>query len=145
MSFTFSMQKVLDYREMLEEKAKIQLAKAQNMIKKEEERRASLEATLEEKRAEMNANMCMDAGSRWVLESFIKGLSADLAQCHQRLLQLQEILQQCTEMLLMRSKDKKVLEKLKEKQQERYYAAEKEHERKVNDEAATIRFNLVTL
>ncbi len=143
MSFTFSMQKILDYRAMLEEEAKVRLVKAQTMLKKEEDRHGQIQATLEEKKAEMSANMCMDAGSRWILESFIKGLNVDLAQSRLRLAQLHEILQQCKEMLLMRSKDKKVLEKLKEKQQERYYAAEKENERKFNDEAATLRFNLV--
>ncbi len=145
MSFTFSMQKILDYREMLEEEAKVQLAKAQNMLKKEEERFTSLQNTLAEKKAEMSTQITMDAASRWILENYIKGLHADLTQSHQRLLQLHEILKQCKEMVLIRAKDKKVLEKLKEKQQERHYAAEKEHERKTNDEAATIRFNLATL
>ncbi len=145
MSFTFSMQKILDYRAMLEEEAKVQLVKAQNMLKREEERFTSLQNTLAEKKAEMNTNITMDAGSRWILDNFIKGLRSDMAQSHQRLVQLHEILEKCKEMVLIRSKDKKVLEKLKEKQQERHYAAEKEYERKVNDETATLRFNLVSL
>ncbi len=145
MSYTFPMQKILDYRIMLEEQAKVQLVKAQKMLKKEEDRFAALQNTLAEKKAEMSSNVSMDAGTRWILDNFIKGLASDLSQSQRRLLQLHEILQKCQEMLLIRAKEKKVLEKLKEKQQERYYAAEKELERKINDEAATLRFNMVAL
>ncbi len=145
MSFTFSMQKILDYRTMLEEEAKVQLGKAQAMLKQEEERFAGIQAQIAATEKEMFKDRTMDASARWLLESFIKGLQADLTQSHGRLLQLQESVNNCKEMLLIRSKDKKVLEKLKEKQQERHYAEEKELERKINDESATLRFNMVSL
>ncbi len=145
MSFSFSMQRILDYRAMLEEEAKVRLSKAQQMYKKEEEYFLALQALLREKEQEMCENRTMDAASRWVLENYIKGIKSDLSQSYNRLRQLHEILKQCKDMLLTRAKDKKVLEKLKEKQQERYHVEEKEHERKSNDEAATLRFNMVSL
>ncbi len=145
MSFTFSMQKILDYRAMLEEQAKVQLVKAQTMLKREEDRFESLRLQIAEKENEMFAKVCMDSAERWLFESFIKGLQSDLSQSHARLRQLYESVNACKEVVLIRAKDKKVLEKLKEKQQERHYVAEKEQERKVNDEAATIRYKMVTI
>ncbi len=145
MSFVFPMQKVLDYRVMLEEEAKVRLSRAMLGLRNEEKRFAAIQNELQEKEGEMCQNRAMDAASRWVLENFIKGLQSDLQQSHMRLRQLHEIVNQCKEMLLERAKEKKVLEKLKEKQQERHYEAEKEHERKTNDESATLRFNMVPL
>ncbi len=145
MSFSFSMQKILDYRALLEDEAKVQLGKAQAMLKQEEEHFAHIEAQIAATENEIYKDMTMDASCRWLLESFIKGLRSDLAQSHARLLQLHESVKNCKEMLLIRSKDKKVLEKLKEKQQERHYAEEKDLERKINDESATLRFNMVPL
>ncbi len=145
MSFVFPMQKILDYRTMLEEEAKVRLSKAMQMQQREQERFAAIQAELHATETQMYENRTIDAASRWVFENFIKGLQSDLSQSHARLRQLQESVNQCKEMVLIRAKDKKVLEKLKEKQQERHYAAEKEHERKTNDESATLRFNMVPL
>ncbi len=145
MSFSFPMQKILDYRSMLEEEAKVRLSKAQQMYKKEEERFTSIQTELRDKEAEMCQSRTLDAGSRWILENYIKGLKNDLHQSHTRLRHLHENVKQCKDLMLLRAKDKKVLEKLKDKQQERYHAAEKEQERKNNDEAATLRFNMVPL
>ncbi len=139
MPFHFSMQKILDYRVQLEEEAKIQLAKAQQMLLKEKESLQSLQLQLAEKEQDLYKDLTMEAGQRWLLENYIKGLQSDIKACTLRLQQLQEIVRQCTEMVLMRAKDRKVLEKLKEKQREHYDAAEKEHERKFNDETATLR------
>ncbi len=144
MSFSFSMQKILDYRAMLEEEAKVRLSKAQQAYKKEEEHFVGLKNELSSQENEMCQNRTQDAASRWLLESYIKGLNADIHQSYIKLRQLHESVNQCKELVLIRAKDKKVLEKLKEKQQERYHAAEKELERKINDEAATLRFNMVS-
>ncbi len=145
MSFVFSMQKILDYRQMLEDEAKVRLGKAMQMQQQEEARFVAIQNQLQENEASMCQNRTQDAASRWVLENFIKGLQTDLHQSYTRLMQLHESVNQCKEMVLIRAKEKKVLEKLKEKQQERHYAAEKEQERKTNDEAATLRFNMVPL
>ncbi len=145
MPFIFSMQKILEYRAMLEEEAKVRLSKAQQMYKKEEAYFLSTQEQLQEKDREMCENRTMDAGSRWILENYIKGLQTDLSQSYIRLKQLHESVNQCKEMVLIRAKDKKVLEKLKEKQQERHHAEEREEERKNNDEIATLRFNMVNI
>ncbi len=140
MPFHFSMQKILDYRMQLEEEAKVQLAKAQHMLSLEKERKLSLDLQLAEKKQDLYKDINMEASFRWLLENFIKGLQTDLEACALRLRQLEQIVHQCTDMVIMRAKDRKILEKLKEKQREHYDAHEKEQERKVNDETATLRF-----
>ncbi len=144
MSFNFNMQKILDYRGQLEEEAKIKMAEAQRMLLHEENRMQGLKEQLFEKERELYANIEADSASRWLLENYIKGLREDIAQTSLRLSHLIELVEQCRTLVIMRAKDYKILEKLKEKQQERYYAAEKELERKINDETATLRHAFTT-
>ena len=140
MPFTFSMQKILDYREQQEEEAKTKFAQAQNLVLHEEERLEQLRILLVEKETELNRNIEMDANSRWLFDTFIKGLRSDIDISLTRLRQFKEIREQCRQILLERAKKRKIMDKLKEKQRERYYAEEKEQERKTNDETATLRY-----
>ncbi len=145
MSFKFGMQKILDYREQLEEEAKVRLAKAQALLLREQERITGMQAQLIQMENELYENLTMDAATRWLTENYAKGLRADIAQSYMRLRQLQEAKEQSRELMLLRSKERKVLDKLKEKQKERHFAAEKEYERKTNDETATLRHGKVAL
>ncbi len=144
MSFKFTMQKVLDYRGQLEEEAKIKLAEAERLFFHEQERLQTLQEQLAQMEAELYKKIDVDQGSRWLLENFIKGLRTDISDTTLRMRHLSELVSQCRTLVLMRAKDHKMIEKLKEKQQERYYAAEKEHERKINDETATLRHAITT-
>ncbi len=139
MAFKFNMQKILDYRAQLEEEAKIKLAEAQRLYLHEESRMHTLKEQLAQMEADLYKSLDADHATRWLLENYIKGLREDISQTTLRMRHLQELVSQCRTLVLMRAKDCKIMEKLKEKQQERYYAAEKEHERKVNDETATLR------
>ncbi len=144
MAFKFNMQKVLDYREQLEEEAKVKLAEAQRMLLHEESRMQGLQEQLAEKEMDLYKSIEGDAASRWLLENYIRGLREDIAQVSMNIKHLITLVEQCRTLVIMRAKDSKILEKLKEKQQERYYVAEKEHERKINDETATLRHGLTT-
>ncbi len=144
MPFQFNMQKILDYRGQLEEEAKIKLAEAQRLFLHEEDRMKTLKEQLAQMEGDLYKNLDADHASRWLLENFIKGLREDISQTTLRLRQLSELVEQCRTLVIMRAKDYKVMEKLKEKQQERYYVAEKEHERKINDETATLRHAITT-
>ncbi len=139
MSFKFNMQKILDYREQMEEEAKIKLAEAKRMLLHEESRMQELKELLAEKESDLYKGLDADSATRWLLENYIKGLREDIAKTATNISHLITLVEQCRTLVVMRAKDSKILEKLKEKQQERYYAAEKEHERKINDETATLR------
>ncbi len=138
------MQKILEYREQLEEEAKIKLAEAQRMLLHEETRMQGLQEQLAEKERDLYKNLETDAATRWLLDNYIRGLKEDIAQTSLNIKHLNVLVGQCRTLVIMRAKDSKILEKLKEKQQERYYVAEKENERKINDETATLRHGLTT-
>lgn len=140
MPFHFSLQKILNYRLQLEEEAKVRLAKVQQMYIKEEQRLEELKTLLAEKEPALYRNFDMDAGERWLLENYVKGLRADISETQLRLRSLHEMVEQARAFLLERAKDRKVLEKLKEKQASRYRDEERQKELKTNDETATLRY-----
>lgn len=139
MPFHFSMQKILNYREQLEEEAKVRLATAQRMCMEEERRCQDLRTLLAEKE-DQSRNIALSYGERWLLDNFIKGLRADMAASLLRLRSLRQATEQARLHMLERIKERKVLEKLKERQKERHDAEERDKERKTNDETATIRY-----
>lgn len=142
MAFQFKMQKILDYREQLEEEARVRFARVQQMLLEEERRFEELRVLLQEKEAQRFQDLSMDAGERWLLENFIRGLRADMTESQLRLRSLHQMLEQARRELLARSKERKVLDKLKERQKERHMAEEREKERKINDETATLRYKV---
>lgn len=141
MPFLFNMQKILNYRMQMEEEAKVRLARARQMHLEEERRHEELRQLLSEKEAQSYAQLAMDAGERWLLENFIKGLRSDMAATQLRLRSLRQTVELARQVVLERAKERKSLEKLKERQEERYRAEERDNERKTNDETASLRRN----
>lgn len=144
MPFHFSMQKILNYREQLEEEARVRLAQVQRMYIVEEERFTGLKSLLHEKETQLYHNPMMDPGERWLLENFIKGLRADMASTQLRLRALHQALLQARQHTLECAKNKKILEKLKERQKARHDQDERDKERKTYDETATLRYNVAS-
>lgn len=79
MPFRFKMQKVLDYREQLEEEAKVRLATAQRRFQEARERLDALQAELRGAQDRLCNEALMEAGERWLLEQYVKGLRGDVA------------------------------------------------------------------
>ena len=79
MPFHFSMQKVLDYREQLEEEAKVRLAKAEQQRNELRSRLEIIRKDLLEQEERLYTHPPNNAGERWLLEHFVKGLKADMA------------------------------------------------------------------
>ncbi len=142
MAFQFKMQKILHYRKQLEEEAKVRLAHSQSLLLREQQRMKEIQVQLEEQKHKLYHDLTLDIGTRWLLENFVKGLTTDMAETSKRIRQFHEAVTKDREVLLVRAKEHKMLEKLKEKQRERYYAAQHELERKINDETATLRHGL---
>ena len=140
MAFEFKLQKILNYRMQLEEEAKVRLAKVQQMHIREERRMEELRAMLAEKEPLLYRNFDMDAGERWLLDNFVRGLRSDMSATQLRLRTLHDMVEQARHFLLERAKDRKALEKLREKMEQRHRADEDLKERKINDETATLRY-----
>ena len=139
------MQKVLEYREQLEEEARVQLAHAERLRLREEERAVRLKGMLAEQEAKLYRDVALSSGERWLLENFVKGLRADLASTVMRLRSLTQAVAAARSALQERAKDRKLLEKLKERQKEYYVHEERLKEQRTNDETATLRYKAPAL
>ncbi len=145
MPFHFKMQKVLEYREQLEEEARVQLAQAERLRLREEERAVRLKGMLAEQEVKLYRDVALSSGERWLLENFVKGLRADLASTVMRLRSLTQAVAAARSALQERAKDRKLMEKLKERQKEYYVHEERLKEQRTNDETATLRYKAPAL
>jgi flagellar FliJ protein len=140
MAFHFKLQKVLEYRGQLEDQAKVALARVQRLYIEEERRNEMLKALLTEQEHRLYSDALLPAGERWLLEHFIRGLREDLQGSHLRLRTLAQMVTEARKMLCERAKVKKMLDKLKARQRERYELEERSKEQRSYDETATLRF-----
>jgi len=140
MAFRFKLQKVLEYREQLEDQAKVALARVQQLHIEEERRNGALKELLAEQESTLYSNALLPAGERWLLEHFIRGVRADLQNSNMRLRTLAQMVAEARKTLRERARDKKILEKLKAGQRERHELEERSKEQRSNDETATLRF-----
>lgn len=140
MPFRFSLQKVLDYREQLEEEAKNRFALVQRQYREAKAQLAALSSELETQEARLYGQVIDNAGERWLLESFIKGLRADIEATTARVQNLRATRDEMRRILAARSMDKKLLEKLKERKYRQFLLDERLKEQRFNDEIATLRY-----
>ncbi len=140
MPFRFSLQKVLDYREQLEEEAKNRFALVQRQYREAKAQLAALSSELETQEARLYGQVIDNAGERWLLESFIKGLRADIEATSARVQNLRATRDEMRRILAARSMDKKLLEKLKERKYRQFLLDERLKEQRFNDEIATLRY-----
>lgn len=145
MPFHFKMQKVLDYRGQLEEEARVQLAHAERLRLREEERARELKVMLTDQEARLYRDVSISAGERWLLENFVRGLRSDLTSTLMRLRSLTQVVEEARRALQERAKDRKLLEKLKERQKEYFVHEERLKEQRTNDETATLRYKAPAL
>lgn len=145
MAFTFRMQRVLDYREQLEEEAKVHMAKVQQLLIDEEKRALEIRELLASQEQKLYHSALNDAGERWLLEHFIKGLRTDLSSTLLRVRTLQQAFEQARRALQERAKERKILDKLKSRQNEHYTLEERLKEQRTYDETATLRYKAPTL
>ena len=140
MPFRYKMQKVLDYREQLEEEAKVRLATAQRRFQEARERLDALQAELRGAQDRLCNEALMEAGERWLLEQYVKGLRGDAAAASLQARMLAQMVEEARNLLAARAIDKKLLEKLKERQKHYHAREEQLKEQRFNDEIATLRY-----
>lgn len=139
MAFKFKLEKVLEYREQLEEQAMQALAEARQAEENEEARLCSMQDELMVQQDSLHRNIT-DANERWLTASFITALQDDIKKSRARLVALKEETSRCQSELIIKAQERKLLDKLKSKQAERYAEEEKLKEQRENDETATIRY-----
>ena len=137
--FTFKLDKVLDYREQLEEQAKADLLKAKVARDAQAAKMADMEARLATHMVEEGKSRA-SANDMWLWRQYKEALEQDISIARLKLNSLELNLQRCRAQAVERSKDKKLLEKLKSTQAKKHHEEESAREEKENDEMATIRY-----
>ena len=145
MPFRFSMQKVLEYREQLEEEARVQLARHEQRLRRTREAQARCEAALRTAEARLCDPACMDTAERWLQEQYAKGLRRDAADLARQARLQESLVEEARQVLAARAVDKKLLEKLRQRRQQQYAREEYLKEQRVNDETATLRYKAPSL
>ncbi|MCR4666456.1 MAG: flagellar export protein FliJ [Desulfovibrio sp.] len=140
MSFKFRMQKILDYREQLEEEARIRLAQAQTRVATAEERLHELLVLIQEAQEKTTGEHLLNPAECWINEQYLRGLKEDQKQAEHEHSMALALKSEAQKLLTARAIDKRMLVKLKERQQAVWTHEEKMKEQHFNDEIATIRY-----
>lgn len=137
--FSFKLEKVLDYRGQLEEQAKSALAAAQAkydaQVRVVDDLVSRLKAHMAKERESQKS-----ANDMWLWRQYKDALEQDISQARYRLSELELNLHKRRQEAVEKSRDKKLLEKLKQTQAKKHYEEESAREEKENDEMATIRY-----
>ena len=99
MPFHFKMQKVLDYREQLEEEAKVNLAIQRARLAEAQDRLDKIKSELRQAEDRLVGAVLMDAAERWVLEQYVKGLRADAAHEALQVRMLEQLAEEARQLL----------------------------------------------
>ena len=138
-AFRFSLQQVLDYRVQLEDQAKVRLGKAQAELMAAERRLQELREMLTQAELALY-NSDPNSEDRWLQEQYAKGLRQDIAYTSKLLTELNQAVEAARADLIIKAKERKVLDKFKEKQEKRHAQDERLQEQRNYDEIASIRF-----
>ena len=137
--FAFKLEKVLDFRLQLEEQAKAELNKAQQAHDDQARVVRQLTEQLTDHMTKEQASRT-SANEMWLWRQYKQALEGDLSGARYALSELELNLHQRRQEAVAKSRDKKLLEKLKETQAKKHHEEESAREEKENDEMATIRF-----
>lgn len=140
MAFRFKLQKVLDYREQMEEEAKVRLAEATMRHDDAVRTLQTAQQALIAEQQKQADNPLMDAAERWVSDQYIKGLSSDVQMASMQERMTGQMVEESRKLLAARALDRQMLAKLKERQKRNFQREELQKEQFFNDEIATIRF-----
>lgn len=133
--FTFALEKILEHRRRLEDEAKAELAEVRSRYQRAVERRDALAAEI----AGVDLTAPATADEMWLKLRYKERLLLDLDATEKLLTRLAAEVAQARERLVVRAKDRKALEKLKERQHREHLEHERERERKQFDDMATVR------
>ena len=145
MPFRFKLQKILDYREQLEEEAKVDLANKQRLLEEARALFERLKAELRQTEDRLFESALVPQAERWLLEQYVKGLRGDVANAALQARMHEQLVDEARKLLAARAIEKKLLEKLKERQKQHYAREEQLKEQRTNDETATLRYKAPTL
>ncbi|MBD3174650.1 MAG: flagellar export protein FliJ [Armatimonadia bacterium] len=138
--FQFSLQKVLEYRVHLEDTLRTELAELRRERAMLVERREQLETEVAERVQRLTAGE-FDVLQVKMTTHYVNRLEGLIQHTRQRIAEMDEAIEEKRQALVEASRNRKVMEKLKETAYEEYRAEELRTEQLFLDELATATFN----
>ncbi|WP_028575602.1 flagellar export protein FliJ [Desulfonatronovibrio hydrogenovorans] len=143
--FNFNLQKVLDYRMSLEEKAQLDLARSRKKYQGQVQVVDRINKELKLAKQELSKKENINQQSIWLWNKYIQRLNFDSRLADLRLKELAREVNARRQELLEKSRDKKILEKLKVNQKIKFEHEQEKAEQKEFDEMAVVRFKPETV
>ncbi len=137
--FQFRLQRILDYREQIEEQAKMRLAKILSLISQKKEQINQYEQELEQI-SKMISMGNLSENSLWLYKESEKNILLSIDQLKKELKDLSQKAEILRQDLILKTIERKKLEKLKQKDHERFIYEEQKREQKEIDEISTLRY-----
>lgn len=138
--FKFGLEKVLEYREMLEDQAMQVMVLARTRFQQQQAKLETMRIQLAEAEMQLSQRLDVTAADLWLWKSYREAAERDIREATRVLQKLAKELQAARQVLVSRAKDRKLLEKLKDKQAERHAREGERAEQKEFDEGAALRY-----
>ena len=138
--FKFKLQQVLDYRAQLEDQAKMALGRAEAELAVHQKHVDELQAELAVQSGKGYHEGIRTVDERWVQNNYIRRLKEDLERARFRREEAEMLVHRCRAELMRKSQDRQLLDKLRDKQREKFNHEEDQKEQYALDEMAGIRF-----
>lgn len=138
-AFHFQLEQILQYRQRLEEEARLELAVAQNAYQAQVRLLESLRQKIHDAENHLKSQSNLPAEELWLWSTYRERLLQDVDKNEHQLQRLAARVATCRTALVQRAKEMKVLERLKTRQAVEYYAEQKREEQKELDEVAALR------
>lgn len=140
MMFKFKLQQVLDYRAQLEDQAKMALGRAQNELAIHQKHVDQLQGELAVQISKGYNEGIRTVDERWMQDNYIRRLKDDLEKARFRREEAEMLVHRCRSDLMRKSQDRQLLDKLRDKQREKFNHEEGQKEQYALDEMAGIRY-----
>ena len=138
--FKFKLQQVLDYRAQLEDQAKMALGRAEADLAIHQKHVNELQAELAVQAGKGYNEGIRTVDERWMQDNYIRRLKEDLEKAMFRREEAEMLVHRCRAELMHKSQDRQLLDKLRDKQREKFNHDEDQKEQYALDEMAGIRF-----
>ncbi len=133
--FKFRLEQVLKYRSQLEDQASLAFGQARSALAAQAEKLKQLEKNLESQ----ESMPYRSAQEYWLRGNFIRSLREDIAEAELARQRLELLVERRRHEMVKASQERQLLDKLKEKQAERYAHEQEVKEQNNLDEIASIR------
>jgi flagellar FliJ protein len=140
--FIFKLQSILNLRKQKEDSVKNELANAMRRLEAEKRKLASLEYTLDETVREFNEKTKKTTVHELIeFNEYLSILNSRIKAQKENVNNAAQYVDKVREELVKAMKDRKIMDKLKDKQFEEFLLEQKQLEQKTNDEIVSYNYN----